>query len=81
MGDEAGGSPSYRDRAPYFAVAIRAHNHASYVDWRADYGALSYEPIPVPTDVQRGIRAVMRELNLVYGAFDFVITGSGMDLS
>ena len=57
-----------------FAVAIRAHSQASYVDWRADYNALSYEPIPLPADVEHGIRAVMRELGLVYGAFDFVIT-------
>ncbi|MGH3828850.1 MAG: ATP-grasp ribosomal peptide maturase [Pseudonocardiaceae bacterium] len=57
-----------------FAVAIRAHSHASYVDWRADYNALSYERIPLPDDVEHGIRAVMRELDLVYGAFDFVIT-------
>jgi ATP-grasp ribosomal peptide maturase len=57
-----------------FAVAIRAHSQAAYIDWRADYNALSYEPIPLPTDVERGIRAVMRELGLVYGAFDFVIT-------
>jgi ATP-grasp ribosomal peptide maturase len=57
-----------------FAVAIRGHSQASYVDWRADYNALSYEPIPLPVDVEHGIRAVMRELGLVYGAFDFVIT-------
>jgi hypothetical protein len=25
-----------------FAVAIRAHSQASYIDWRADYNALSY---------------------------------------
>ncbi|MGH3719138.1 MAG: ATP-grasp ribosomal peptide maturase [Pseudonocardiaceae bacterium] len=57
-----------------FAVAIRARSHASYVDWRADYSALSYEPIPLPADVEHGIRAVMRELGLIFGAFDFVIT-------
>ncbi|MGH4016364.1 MAG: ATP-grasp ribosomal peptide maturase [Pseudonocardiaceae bacterium] len=60
--------------AQMFGVAIRAHSRAAYIDWRADYDALSYEPIPLPTDVERGIRAVMRELDLVYGAFDFVIT-------
>lgn len=57
-----------------FAVAIRAHSEPAYVDWRADYNALSYEAIPLPIDVEQGIRAVMRELSLVYGAFDFVIT-------
>ena len=29
-----------------FAVAIRAGNDAAYLDWRADYNALSYEQIP-----------------------------------
>ncbi|MGQ0776334.1 MAG: hypothetical protein ACT4NY_18225 [Pseudonocardiales bacterium] len=57
-----------------FAVAIRAGSAAAFVDWRADYGALSYERIPLPAEVERGIRAVMDELGLVYGAFDFVIT-------
>lgn len=57
-----------------FAVAIRAHSPAASIDWRADYSALSYEPVPLPTDVEHGIRAVVRELDLRYGAFDFVIT-------
>lgn len=57
-----------------FAVAIRAQSQAAYIDWRSDYDALSYEPIPLPTGVEHGIRAVMHELGLIYGAFDFVIT-------
>lgn len=57
-----------------FAVIIRAHSQAAYIDWRADYNALSFEQISLPTDLEHGIRAVMRDLGLVYGAFDFVIT-------
>lgn len=57
-----------------FAVVIRAHNQAAYIDWRADYNALSYESVPLPAEVERGIGAVMGELGLIYGAFDFVIT-------
>lgn len=57
-----------------FAVAIRAHSDAAHVDWRADYEALSYEQITPPDAVRRGVIAVMAELELVYGAFDFVIT-------
>ncbi len=60
-----------------FAVAIRAGSDAARVDWRADYRALSYETVDPPVDVQRGVRAVMGELGLVYGAFDFVITPEG----
>lgn len=56
-----------------FAVAIRADSAAAQVDWRADYGALTYEPVTLPAAVARGVLAVMRDLGLVYGAFDFVI--------
>lgn len=60
-----------------FAVAIRAHSDAARVDWRTDYEALSYERLVLPDAVRDGIRAVMAELGLVYGAFDFVITPEG----
>lgn len=60
-----------------YAVAIRAHSAAARVDWRADYAALSYERIVPPEDVQRGVREVMDELGLLYGAFDFVISPDG----
>ena len=57
-----------------FAVAIRTGSDAAHVDWRADYQSLSYERIPLPAEVECGILAVMSELDLVYGAFDFVIS-------
>lgn len=60
-----------------YAVAIRAGSDAARVDWRADYGSLSYEWITPPTAVRTGVLAVMAELGLVYGAFDFVITPQG----
>ncbi|MQA14086.1 MAG: RimK domain-containing protein [Pseudonocardiaceae bacterium] len=60
-----------------YVVAIRAGSHAARVDWRADYDALSYERITPPTVVRRGVLAVMDDLCLVYGAFDFVITPQG----
>jgi len=56
-----------------YGVAIRAHSDAAYVDWRADYDALSYEQIDPPAEVQRGVRTVLVDLGLVFGAFDFVI--------
>ncbi|MGH3855634.1 MAG: ATP-grasp ribosomal peptide maturase [Pseudonocardiaceae bacterium] len=57
-----------------FAVAIDAHSPAARVDWRVDYGALTYERIEPPTGVNSGIVALMRRLDLVYGALDFVVT-------
>ncbi|MGW3466998.1 hypothetical protein ACWDKQ_00655 [Saccharopolyspora sp. NPDC000995] len=59
------------------AAALHAGNAASYVDWRSDYDALTYELIDPPTEVVAGIHALMRALGLVYGALDFVVTPSG----
>jgi glutathione synthase/RimK-type ligase-like ATP-grasp enzyme len=56
-----------------FAVAIHAGSPSSYVDWRSDYPALSYEVVGLPPAVTSGLRAVMAELGLVYGAFDLVV--------
>lgn len=60
-----------------YAVAIHGGSAAAYVDWRADYDALSYERIDPPVEVQHGVGTVMAELGLVYGAFDFVIGPDG----
>lgn len=56
-----------------FAVAIHAGSDASYVDWRSDLPALSYEVMELPEQVSTGLRMFMAELGLVYGAFDLVI--------
>lgn len=60
-----------------YAVAIRAGGATAHVDWRADYDSLSYDDVDPPIDVQRGVHAVMDELGLANGAFDFVITPEG----
>lgn len=57
-----------------FAVAIHASSDAAYVDWRSDYSALSYEIVELPADVVDGLKAVMAEFGLVYGAFDLSIS-------
>jgi glutathione synthase/RimK-type ligase-like ATP-grasp enzyme len=56
-----------------FAVAIHAGSARSYVDWRSDYEALRCELIDLPERVLAGLRGVMSDLGLVYGAFDLVI--------
>ncbi|WP_190812667.1 ATP-grasp ribosomal peptide maturase [Saccharopolyspora pogona] len=58
-------------------VAIHAGNAASYVDWRSDYDALTYDVIEPPAAVSKGIHSLMRAFGLVYGALDFVVTPSG----
>lgn len=59
------------------AIAIHADSAAAYVDWRSDYPSLRYELTTLPGAVVSGVRALMRELGLVYGALDFVVSPSG----
>jgi ATP-grasp ribosomal peptide maturase len=59
------------------AVAIHAGSASSYVDWRTDYDALSYELTDLPEQVESGIRRLMDSLGLKYGALDFVVTPDG----
>lgn len=55
------------------AVAIHAGSSQAYVDFRADYGHVDYELIDTPEGVSQGVRRLMTELGLRYGALDFVI--------
>jgi ATP-grasp ribosomal peptide maturase len=57
-----------------FGVAISAGSPDAYVDWRADYDSLGYEPIEVPKPVSNGIWEYMKHFDLLYGAFDFAVT-------
>ncbi|MGH3931108.1 MAG: MvdC/MvdD family ATP grasp protein [Pseudonocardiaceae bacterium] len=56
------------------AVKITSGSAASYIDWRSDYAALSYELIEPPDHVAHGIRALMHSFDLVYAALDFIVT-------
>lgn len=56
-----------------FTILIRAGSDASWVDWRADYPALSYEWVDTPPEVEKGLRAYLDELGLTYAAIDFAI--------
>ncbi|MFF9646570.1 ATP-grasp ribosomal peptide maturase [Kitasatospora aureofaciens] len=60
-----------------FPVAIHAGSEAAHFDWRSDYDALEYEPVPIPDDVAAGVRRFMAGYRLNYGAFDFVVTPAG----
>lgn len=60
-----------------FAFAIHAGNTTSYIDFRADYDALTYEQIELQTDVTHGIRRFLDTMGLVYGALDFVVSPDG----
>ncbi len=58
-------------------AAIRADTAPGRVDWRADYGNLSYDLIDPPTEVAHGVRQLMVTMDLAYGALDFVVQPSG----
>ena len=60
-----------------FAVAIDAHSPAARIDWRSDYGHLTYEVIAPSESTARSIDALMARLGLRYGALDFVIDPAG----
>ncbi|MBB6174189.1 glutathione synthase/RimK-type ligase-like ATP-grasp enzyme [Nocardiopsis mwathae] len=60
-----------------FPVAIHARSEAARIDWRSDYGSLSYEVIDCHGAVRDGIRLFLEAFGLVFGAFDFVVSPSG----
>ncbi|MFS4105418.1 ATP-grasp ribosomal peptide maturase [Streptomyces sp. SID89] len=47
------------------------------LDWRTDYGRLSYAPVEAPPDIERGIRRYLAHFGLVFGAFDFCVGEDG----
>jgi len=59
------------------AAAIRAGSPESYIDFRSDYANLSYELIEPPTDVVDSVRNLMVDMDLLYGALDFVVQPDG----
>lgn len=60
-----------------FAAAIHAGSDAAHVDWRSDYGSLTYTDTAVPEDVADAMGRLMRRLRLRYGAADFVVDPAG----
>jgi ATP-grasp ribosomal peptide maturase len=60
-----------------FPVAIHADSEAARLDWRTDYRSLRYERVTLPTGVERGVRRLMDELGLHFGALDFAVTPEG----
>ncbi|MEU6478905.1 ATP-grasp ribosomal peptide maturase [Streptomyces sp. NPDC047017] len=61
-----------------YAAAIHAGSDAAHIDWRSDYGSLSYTVTTVPEDVESGMRRLMGQLRLRYGAADFIVSPDGM---
>ncbi|MFE9925425.1 ATP-grasp ribosomal peptide maturase [Streptomyces sp. NPDC005774] len=61
-----------------FAQQIAAPDGA--LDWRrGDWGALLHAPITVPPPVEAALHTYLASFGLVFGCFDFALTGDGDD--
>lgn len=60
-----------------FPVAIHTDSKAGKLDWRTDYASLTYAPVELPVSVAKGVRQLMDELGLYFGALDFAVTPDG----
>lgn len=58
-------------------AVIHAHSTSAYIDWRTGYDSNTYELVDAPAEVIDGVRRLMAEMGLVYGALDFVIAPNG----
>ncbi|MGW2631683.1 ATP-grasp ribosomal peptide maturase [Streptomyces chattanoogensis] len=56
-----------------FAVRI----DSDLLDWRADYSALTYTPMPLPSEVERALTAHLDHFGLASGSYDLCITRDG----
>lgn len=64
-----------------YPVAVRINSQETEhgkIDWRGeDSEALRFEPYAMPPALTRACIAMMRELGIVFGAFDFIVTPAG----
>ncbi|AJC58226.1 ATP-grasp ribosomal peptide maturase [Streptomyces sp. 769] len=52
-----------------FAVRI----DSDLLDWRTDYGRLTYSVVEPPSGITKALRAYLAHFRLVFGAFDFAV--------
>ncbi|MBV9010969.1 MAG: ATP-grasp ribosomal peptide maturase [Pseudonocardiales bacterium] len=60
-----------------FAARIDASSDKTRVDWRSDYGSLTYQPATVPRPISDGVNQLMTSLGLAYGALEFIVDPEG----
>lgn len=62
----------------YLAARIDTTSEVASVDWRADYDAVTYTPLPEPpAAVRDGVRALLGTLGVRFGCLDFVVAPDG----
>ena len=57
-----------------FATEIK---NPGELDWRRGHDNITYRPCELPDTVVTGVHRLMRSLNLVFGALDFILTEQG----
>ncbi len=57
-----------------FSAAIYASSPSAKIDWRSDYDSLEYRLIDTPDSIRAAVVRYLKSYNLIYGAFDFVVT-------
>lgn len=60
-----------------FCAAITPAPGGYQIDYRMDLQGAAYRPTEVPSEVEKGLRALMQRLGLVYGAIDMRRTAEG----
>lgn len=61
----------------HFTAAIHPTGGDAPVDWRTAPGAVTYRTTTCPRAVLNGALAMLDQMGLLYGAFDFVVTPEG----
>lgn len=64
-------------RRAFAAKVLSQETVIGQVDWRRAYGELRFEPVRVPASIEEKCAALLEELGLVFGCFDFVVDPSG----
>lgn len=64
-------------RRAFAAKLLSQETTTGRLDWRRSYSELRFERIEVPPLVEEQCRALLGELGLVFGCFDFVVTPDG----
>ncbi len=61
-----------------FAAEIHRDRDIGELDWRKNHQDIRYQPCDVPAGVAHGVRQLMHELGLTFGALDFGVDDAGV---
>jgi glutathione synthase/RimK-type ligase-like ATP-grasp enzyme len=64
-------------RRTFAAKVLSQSTEKGKLDWRKAYDELRFEPASLPPEVEHQCFALLDELGLVFGCFDFIVTPTG----